>query len=354
MNELKKSGFALENFKVSDDVNSAAKVAMKKSFQLLNDPHGLDKLTRNDRTRNEAIATLSAFEKQNALLGFSASDIALKKMMDEVAGLTSLHDSLKSAFPQHLSDILNAEKRMTSLLGIADTSHFDSLFGINTFERKFSQYEIRREQELQRLLSGGYPQTVGEYAFKQDHDLLRHYNDLLKPIQEQAEFQAEFLGLALCEAAEQGNDAEIQSILETPNFGKETIKAMYRAGNISHEDRQKIKNDAEKFNSDITVLKTEIAELIKKIEEKNLRLEKYGGRKEGAIAAHTKFVFEVLKNNIDGANRELWKQLKNAIDSYESTDCPLWLDDDVIRFSGKDDEYTFSAFQKTMVKLRKK
>lgn len=90
-----------------------------------------------------------------------------------------------------------------------------------------------------------------------------------------------------------------------------------------------------------------------RLEAEKSRLKKFGGRKNGAIAEHTKFVCEVLKNDINGANKELWKQLKSAIDSNESTDCPLWLDDDVIRFSGKDKEYTFSAFEKTMVNLRK-
>jgi hypothetical protein len=91
-----------------------------------------------------------------------------------------------------------------------------------------------------------------------------------------------------------------------------------------------------------------------KLEAEKSRLEKYGGRKKGSIAGHTKYVYEVLQNNIGGANKELWKQLKSAIDSNEATACPLWLDDDVVRFSGKDKEYTFSAFEKTMVNLRKK
>lgn len=91
-----------------------------------------------------------------------------------------------------------------------------------------------------------------------------------------------------------------------------------------------------------------------KLEAEKSRLEKYGGRKKGAIAGHTKYVCEVLKNKNGAANKELWKQLKNALDSNEATTRPLWLDDDVIRLYGTDKEYTFSAFEKAMVNLRKK
>lgn len=328
VDKTKKSGFSLESFKVSDDVKSAADAAMKKSFRLAVDPHGLDKLTRTDLTLKEAIALQSDFEKQNTLLGLTLGHASLQSELgkiqgnalfndelEKLSGRTFASDELRLSLSQSLGDIGDAEKLKTSLLGIgdkthfnslrdvpdmshlsslrsiADKSHFDLLFGANTFESKFSQYEIRREQELRKLFTDAYPETIAQYVQKQAQDQFSDYTHLLKPIQEQAELQAEFLGLALYEAVELGDDAEIQSILENPSFGIETIKAMYRAASISNDERQKIKDGTEEINRAVHVKNTEMVEKVKA-----------GYKKRADFIDKQKFQKWVTEKNIQVAN----------------------------------------------------
>lgn len=77
-----------------------------------------------------------------------------------------------------------------------------------------------------------------------------------------------------------------------------------------------------------------------------------GGKKKGSTSDHTKYVKNVVSGCLSDDNKSLWKKLKKHVDDDKSIDLPLWVDDEKIYKSNCDKEFTFSAFEKQLVKLR--
>jgi hypothetical protein len=81
--------------------------------------------------------------------------------------------------------------------------------------------------------------------------------------------------------------------------------------------------------------------------------EKFGsGRKKGTKSDHSKYVEGVVLSRISDDNKSLWKELKKHIEDDEGDHCPLWVNGEKICKSGGDNEFTFKAFEKQLVKLR--
>lgn len=78
-----------------------------------------------------------------------------------------------------------------------------------------------------------------------------------------------------------------------------------------------------------------------------------GGKKKGSTSGHTKYVENVVSGHLSDDNKSLWRKLKKHIDDDDkSIDLPLWSNDEKIYKSNCDKEFTFSAFEKQLVKLR--